>query len=157
MSYLGARTYEKAGNGTVSPQREAPSSSRVLDQQLPRLLVIDDEPRLGRTLSIAFSGCYEVVSAKSARQALDILQHNSAFELVLCDLQLPDIPGVDVFEELSQRWPHLESRFVLTSGGNFGGAAEHFAEHRPEQCLPKPFMIEQLDDLLLRLATSRGR
>src|SRR5690606_33956416 len=61
-----------------------------------RILVVDDEPLLGQTLSFAFRGKHEVIVAVSGREALARLAVDSRYDLVLCDLMMPDVSGQNV-------------------------------------------------------------
>jgi two-component system OmpR family response regulator len=81
-----------------------------------RILVVDDEPALRRTLERALRGQgYEVSSVADPSSAYQILAE-SHFDLVLLDLRLPQIPGETLFLALVRRWPRLLGRIILMSG-----------------------------------------
>ena len=106
-----------------------------------RMLLIDDEPRLGVTLSAGLDA--EVISAHTGGEALKLLASGTAFDLILCDLKLPDISGVDVYARAA---PELRAKFVFITGGAQSDAARDFLAKVPH--LDKPFRLEQVEALL---------
>jgi DNA-binding response OmpR family regulator len=81
-----------------------------------RILVVDDEPALRRTLERALkSQHYEVVSVADPHAAYQLLGE-STFDLVLLDLRLPQMPGDAFFLAVVRMWPRLLSRVILMSG-----------------------------------------
>ena len=116
----------------------------------PRLLLIDDEPRLGVTLSTGLRDHVDVVSVLSGVEAIALLARGEEFDLILCDLMMPDLTGMDVFEEAVRGRPELRRRFVFTTGGAMTERARQFLEAMPDQRLDKPFRLEQVEALLNR-------
>jgi CheY-like chemotaxis protein len=126
--------------GSDPPTAERPRRSRIL--------VIDDEPLLGQTLRLAFEGRHDVVVATSGRKGLELLEQDSAFDLVLCDLTMPDVSGMRVCERAAEIAPRLARRFVLMTGGAFTPAARQFlANHRGAR-LEKPFDMADVEAIL---------
>ena len=85
----------------------------------PRVLIVDDEPALRRTLERALQamGC-DVVTAGDAHLAYQAL-HETDFDLVLLDLHLPQMSGDTFFVALMHRWPLLAERIVLMTGDTY--------------------------------------
>jgi two-component system cell cycle sensor histidine kinase/response regulator CckA len=113
-----------------------------------RILIIDDEPLLGQTLLYAFKGRHEVAICTSGRDALNRLEKDAHFDLVLCDLMMPDVSGAAVFETVKQSHPELVDRFVFMTGGAFTERAREFLSHYPGAQLEKPFNIKDIERLL---------
>ncbi len=124
---------------------EPPKSGHVARA---RILVVDDEPLLGQTLSFAFSGKHDMVLASSGREALLRLEENPAFDLVLCDLMMPDVSGSKVFETVERTHPELVPRFAFMTGGAFTDKAQEFLERYHGHCIDKPFTISDVERLL---------
>ena len=118
----------------------------------PRVLLIDDEAHLGVTLSVGLREQADVVAVRSGREAVRMLAADPAFDLILCDLMMPDITGVDVFEEVNRARPELAGKFVFMTGGAVTDRARRFLEEIPGQRLDKPFRLEQVEALLRRPA-----
>ena len=61
--------------------------------------MIDDEPLIARILQRGLAR-HQVVVASQARDALARIQHGETFDVILCDLMMPDLSGIDVHEHL---------------------------------------------------------
>ncbi|HEX6276683.1 MAG TPA: response regulator [Polyangiaceae bacterium] len=113
-----------------------------------RILVIDDEPLLGRTLSFMLEERHDVVVLGNGQEALARLDADSDFDLVLCDLDMPEVTGQAVYEAVARTHPKLAARFVLMTGGACARWAEEFlAGYRGVQ-LDKPFSTEDVEQVL---------
>ncbi len=117
-----------------------------------RILIIDDEPLLGQTLRFAFQDRHDVEVAFGGREGLERLSKDSAFDLVLCDLMMPDISGEHVFVAVRERTPELLPRFVFMTGGAFTERAQEFLAQFHGRQLEKPFNIEEVETLLSELS-----
>ncbi|HET6837101.1 MAG TPA: response regulator [Gemmatimonadales bacterium] len=117
-----------------------------------RILVVDDEPALRRTLERALkSHHYEVVSVADPHSAYQMLGE-STFDLVLLDLRLPQMPGDAFFLAIVRMWPRLLSRVILMSGDPSPQQPEWPAELAGCPVLHKPFslgtLVETIDEVL---------
>jgi signal transduction histidine kinase/ActR/RegA family two-component response regulator len=117
-----------------------------------RILIIDDEPLLGQTLRFAFQDKHDVEVASSGREALERLASDVDFDLVLCDLMMPDVSGEHVYRAVSERTPSLLQRFVFMTGGAFTERAQEFLAHFAGRQLEKPFNIDEVELLLSELS-----
>ena len=122
----------------------------------PRILVIDDEPLIGSLISRVLGAAYEVVTVVQGRAGLDLLQTGNAFDLVVCDLMMPDLTGMDVHAELLARQSRHAQSMVFLTGGAFVGHAGQFLAGVPNQCLEKPFLADELR-AAVRDALAAGR
>lgn len=126
----------------------APRSIRAVRKR--RLLIVDDDVLVARTLARQLSG-HQVEVVLSGQAALDrIASSGNAFDLVLCDLMMPDLTGMDVYETVEAEYPHLAERFVFVSGGGVTERSRRFLERHAERVLPKPIDSHQLCELLDR-------
>lgn len=120
-----------------------------------RLLVVDDEIAIGRTLAIALGDAFEVTTATSGREALAILEGGERqFDVVLCDLMMPDVSGMDVYERIIVHAPALARRFVFVTGGAFTDRARAFVERVQTPVIEKPFDLTELPNLLRAQAST---
>ena len=115
----------------------------------PRVLVVDDEPALRRTLERALRsiGC-DVITAADAHVAYELL-HGTDVDLVLLDLHLPQMSGDTFFLALTRRWPHLVQRVVLMTGDTFAEQDHWPDELRRCPMLLKPFTLDMLHATVL--------
>lgn len=97
-----------------------------------QLLIIDDEPQLGRMLQRLFVGeGYAVSLAATGAQAMQRLKAQR-FHVVLCDVKLPDANGVELTKAIESQQPDAEV-IVFTAFGTMRCRAG-----RAERCRPLP-------------------
>jgi CheY-like chemotaxis protein len=145
----------------ASSEALAPASStesRATDGPRARILLIDDEPRTARVLAELLSP-HEVTLAHSGREAISRLTGDASFDAIVCDLQMNDGNGVDVYEFLIERAPDLARRVIFTTGGAFTQRAREFLDRCPQPVLEKPFDSAHLATLvsgMTRRSSSQG-
>lgn len=124
-----------------------------------RILVVDDEPSLLAVLEELLSADHDVVVAPGGREAIAILQRDTRFDAVLCDLMMPGTDGIDVHEALRERAPRLAATTVFCTGGAFTERASTYLANAGLPVLAKPFNLEDvrraLDSALTR-GVARG-
>jgi DNA-binding response OmpR family regulator len=109
-----------------------------------RILIVDDEPALRRTLERALTGYhYEVVSVADPHSAYLMLSETN-FDLVLLDLRLPQIGGDTLFLAIIRQWPRLRDRVILMSGDPWSEQMDWPRELVACPILAKPFSLEAL-------------
>jgi CheY-like chemotaxis protein len=113
-----------------------------------RILVIDDEPLLGRTLSFMLEEHHDVVVVEGGAEALRRLGEDARFDLVLCDLDMPGMNGSSVHQAVVDAHPELVGRFVLMTGGACSGWAEEFLARYSGARLEKPFSVADVEQVL---------
>ncbi len=128
-------------------QSAAPSSRR-------RILVVDDEPLFALAVRRLLQAEHEVTVIESGRSAIELLQQKD-FDVVLCDLMMPDIGGIELYGELSKMRPGFERRMAFMTGGAFTQAARKFLESVPNARLEKPFTREEAR-AVVRLVIGEG-
>lgn len=121
---------------------------------IPRILVIDDEPVLGRLIGHMLAPDHEVVSVLSGEAALARLAVDSDFDAILCDLWLPGLSGALVHEAVQHHWPVLGQRMVFVSGATASDATASFRGTAPRWLLAKPFTIADLREAVARVLTA---
>ena len=113
-----------------------------------RILIVDDEPTLVRTLVTLLSEEHDVVGATSGADALGILMADQTFDLVLCDLMMPYVTGMDLYERLAKERPGLEKRLAFMTGGAFTARARDFLRDVTNPRVDKPFSPAMVTDIL---------
>ncbi|HJL34133.1 MAG TPA: response regulator, partial [Polyangiaceae bacterium LLY-WYZ-15_(1-7)] len=108
-----------------------------------RVLIVDDEPGMSRTLAIALGEEYEVVTAQGGAEALRRLEAGERFGVILCDLMMPGVSGMDVHGALAQWAPDQAARMVFMTGGAYTEQAADFLDGG-HPTLRKPFFIDEL-------------
>ena len=119
-----------------------------------RILVVDDEPRMGKALQRLLAPSHDVAVAQSAREALALVEGGSRFDVVLCDLMMPGMSGMDLHAELARSAPEVAARMVFMTGGAYTASAQRFLETVPNRRLEKPFKPEVLEALIAEMVSA---
>jgi PAS domain S-box-containing protein len=160
-----SRANGKAGSGTVvaaqpparSANEVAPESTPlvVLADQLPRVLVVDDEPALLRALRRELGREFSVTTAQSGEEALRLLSSNQSWEFVLCDFSMSPVSGKDVYAWIEGHRPWLLDRLLFITGGATSIEGEAFLRAHADSVVTKPVRMEELRKIFKeRLAES---
>ena len=112
--------------------------------QRGRAMVIDDDAGMRRIISRSLRDHYHVVAVASGTAALAILAYDQKFDLLVCDVMMPEMQGIDVHAELARHYPDLARRVVFISGGAFTPRARAYLAEVDNVCLAKPIDREQL-------------
>jgi PAS domain S-box-containing protein len=115
-----------------------------------RILVVDDEPLVGGALRRVLEREHEAVAVTTGREALERLARER-FDLVLCDLMMPEMTGMDFYAEVGRRFPDLAPRVVFLTGGAFTPRAREFLDRVPNERLEKPVDVQNLLALVRNL------
>ncbi|RYG74121.1 response regulator, partial [bacterium] len=138
-----AREVRAAGgaeDGDEAP--EAGATASVRPRRRARVLLIDDEPALARTLKLLLSELHDVTAVTTGKEALEILLGGAVFDLVLCDLMMPQVTGMDIHAKLAVERPDMVERLVFMTGGAFTARASDFLKRVSNVRLEKPFSTE---------------
>jgi DNA-binding response OmpR family regulator len=111
-----------------------------------RILAIDDEPLVLRAIARALPH-HDVMPAPDGRSALAALDAER-FDVVLSDVNLPDISGVGIYEFLSRLYPGEEQRVVFMTGGAIREGAHAFLDGIANPRLHKPFTAAALERVI---------
>lgn len=113
-----------------------------------RILVIDDEKMIGTAIVRLLGGDHDIVNTTSAIEGLEHLAAAERFDVILCDLMMPVMTGMDFYERLSEVAPDQLDSVVFLTGGAFTPAARAFLDRVPNARLEKPFDFETLRALV---------
>ena len=137
----------------TTPSRPAGAGARDASTGKRRVavLVIDDEPSVGASLTRLLRE-HDVTGVTSARQALELVRAGRWFDMILTDLMMPEMSGIELFEELVRHDPAIAPRIVFMTGGAFTAAAHAFLDRVPNERLEKPFGSAAIRELVARFA-----
>ncbi len=139
---VAAEADDAVPDGGAAPIAEPPAVRRG------SVLVVDDEPMLGVLTRRILEGAHDVVTTTSAKEALGWIGEGRRFDLIVCDLMMPDMTGMDLYEELAQAAPDQARTMVFLTGGAFTPRGRAFLEAVPNTCLEKPIDIVTLRTLV---------
>ncbi len=137
-----------AGGGAVPFEPDVRDTDPDAPAGAGRILIVDDEVKLAQTLALALGDGFDVVVAGSGREALDVLADDRDWDLVLCDLMMPDVSGMDVYDAIVEQMPQLLPKLVFMTGGAFTSRARQFLKRYRPRRLQKPFALDEVERLL---------
>ena len=121
-----------------------------------RILVVDDEPALCKTIQRTLSDDHEVVVVTSARQAIDMVVSGDRFDAILSDLMMPEMTGMELHATLAQSLPDQAGRMIFMTGGAFSPDAAAFLQQESPPWIEKPFRPAVLRETLQKVLQQQG-
>jgi CheY-like chemotaxis protein len=128
------------------PPKRSPSQSAL---RRGRLLFIDDDRLVLKMLLRVFEPEHEAVATPSATEALKIVVEEPAFDVIFCDLMMPNTSGMMFFQKLIEAAPRYSDRVVFMTGGAFSVEAQRFLASVPNAHVAKPFDLDAVRTLVL--------
>src|SRR6266581_4670400 len=110
----------------------------VVPTRRGRILIVDDDERIGEAVRECLLE-HDVVALTSASDAFERLSAGERFDLILCDLMMPGMTGMDLHEGLSMVSPANAAKMVFLTGGAFTARAQAFLSEVSNARLDKPF------------------
>lgn len=120
---------------------------------MKRILVVDDEPSITEIINL-FAGKlgYAADASHSGESVMDKIERND-YWAVFCDLKMPGLNGLEVFDEVRNRNGDLAKRFVLLTGAVLDGKTESVLSEKKITLFRKPFNFKEFTRLFSLLET----
>jgi CheY-like chemotaxis protein len=114
---------------------------------LPRVLVIDDDPLMGRALlRMLRNSALAVID--NAEGALARVTAGETFDLLLCDVMMPGMTGIDLYQHMARVAPDHARRVVFMTGGASTEETRGFLDTTSNRVLHKPFDMQALREIV---------
>ncbi|MFN8571621.1 MAG: response regulator [Gemmatimonadaceae bacterium] len=122
----------------------------------PQVLVIDDESTIRMALRRFFSRLgWTVDEAASGEEALVKLLESGEddrYRLIICDLRMPGLSGIDLHDRIAAERPRLLSRLIFSTGDLVSEEVAGFIETTHCLVLEKPFELSSLLETVQRIS-----
>ncbi len=115
-----------------------PSKPLPVNAVRGRILVVDDEPMMVRAIQRLLEGEHDVFSTTDPVDAVAQVRSGARFDAILCDLMMPAMSGMDVFEAVRRIAPEQARRIVFMTGGAFTDRVQQFLESVDNIRIEKP-------------------
>lgn len=119
------------------------------DEMKPSVLIVDDNELICFSLERLLSEEYITYTAFNGREGLDILRRNSTIDIVLTDIMMPVMDGIEMIEKL--RSENKDVIVIAITAVYSGEIVSEVIEKGANQCIMKPFDIPELKMTLKRL------
>jgi CheY-like chemotaxis protein len=125
---------------------------KTVEARRRRVLFIEDHSDLRATYERVFRH-HEIVLVETGEEALHTLKRQRDFDLIVCDLVLPGIDGIEVFKQARASYPEVAARFVFATGIDSRQRFQDELETIDVPILEKPFGMGMLREILERAAS----
>lgn len=140
---------QDTGLVTSAPRRR---SLRVPTGERSRILLIDDDPLVRSGMRRRLRRHHDIVEAENGASALERIAADGEFDVILCDLMMPQLDGPAMYQEIAERAPHLRDRIVFVSGGAFTNRTKEFVSNAQAIVLEKPIATALLLGVINQIA-----
>jgi len=118
--------------------------------RVARVMLVDSDEHMAQSLLTALSGEFDVTWTPDAFQALRWLGGGDWYDIILCELELPKMNGLELEAGLAVHDPHLAARIVFTTERLLEPEVQQLLAGVPNVVVAKPFDIDALRDLIRR-------
>lgn len=155
-SELGKGTTFRVLLPAALPEQSPPPPGPVAAAQRANILVIDDEPLVCSSLVRLLGDEHTVTALQATRAALDLIAGGARFDVILCDLMVPDMTGIELYEEVLRKWPEQARRMVFMTAAAFTQTAVEFLSSVTNPQIEKPFDSPEAKRLINTLVAEWG-
>ena len=133
------------------------SAAASMPPEQARVLLVDDEPLISASLRRLLMRDCEVVIANGGAEALAHLKLDEGFDVIFCDLMMPDVTGMDVYAELKKDRPEIADRLVFLTGAGFTPRIQEFLNRVPNARMDKPVDVQKIRTIVRDRSASRRK
>ncbi|MDB4965420.1 MAG: hybrid sensor histidine kinase/response regulator [Myxococcales bacterium] len=106
------------------------------------VLIVEDDPGLCGVMRRILSDSFDVLVVFDGLEALALFEAGQRFDVVLCDLHMPRMGGLDLLRALTVLDRQQAARVILVTGNPHGSGVENYF------VVEKPFNVQRLRDLV---------
>jgi CheY-like chemotaxis protein len=125
-----------------------PAPEAIVPGRRGHILLVDDEVMLGKVLQRMLSAEHDVTFVTSALDAIAKVSAGERFDVILCDLMMPDVTGMDLHDALLRLAPQQAEKMVFVTGGAFTRRAREFLDQVDNPRVDKPIDAASLKALV---------
>lgn len=111
---------------------------------MKKILIIDDDPDSRQAIRSALAGCYQVADVNGGQDGIALLE-SQHFDLVICDIIMPDIDGLEIVQHIRKQ--HTDLPIVVISGGGRIESSDYLrvgVAFGAQRSLSKPLRVHEL-------------
>jgi PAS domain S-box-containing protein len=121
-----------------------------------RILVVDDEPGVRKLLEKAFtSKGHSVDVISDAASAMEIIDAGTIYDIIITDVRMPGINGMDLYKLIIRRMPEMKNRVIVITGDVMGEDIKSFLTDYQIPYLTKPFKVKEIEEKIDNILTNK--
>jgi CheY-like chemotaxis protein len=142
------------GAESATPPAAAASSGAPLGQRNPLRILLAEDNQVNRKLALRLLSqlSYQASVAENGKQAIEALERDD-YDLVLMDVQMPEIDGLEATRRIRARWPERQLRIVAMTANAMAGDREACLAAGMDDYIAKPIRPAELVAALERTST----
>jgi CheY-like chemotaxis protein len=140
--------------GNADPRNRAPRPVSGTTPRIARVLVIDDDLLVADAIRLVLADDFDVTATTDATHALERLTSGDWYDVILCDVMMPKMNGVELRNRVHAFDANLASRIVFVTGGILLENVQKMLESVPNLVLAKPFDFASVRELIRRRTAS---
>ena len=113
-----------------------------------KILICDDEEGIRESLKLVLGEFYDLIVVESGEQALHTLGHSKDIAIVLMDIKMPKVHGLDVLQEIKSKFPHV--KIIMVTGYKSVETAAEASRLGASGYIIKPFKSEDILETVKR-------
>lgn len=125
--------------------------AKPIVEKKEKIMVIDDEPSLTKVVKLILESDYDVYCFNSSITALEYFKNDPNFDLIISDLRMPEMHGIEFYQRIISFMPTQNKRFLFMSGNIWTPEVHQFIESNKIRVLEKPFNNSNLYSLVNEL------
>jgi len=118
---------------------EAPPPQPSASTRRGHILVVDDEAMILSAIKRILAPDHEVSTFRNGQQALEKIRGGERYDVILCDLMMPEITGMDFYAEVAKLSAEQAKATIFLTGGAFTARARGFLDEVKNERIEKPF------------------
>jgi DNA-binding NtrC family response regulator len=120
------------------------ATSKYVSSRTSKILIIEDEENVLEVMQrLLMRKGYSCDGVTNGMDGLNCIK-NSHYDLIICDLRMPGMSGIELFQEVEKINPELGQRFIFTTGDNVSEGNQNFLKLTGAMVLQKPFEMDTL-------------
>ena len=131
------------------PPKPTPPASGPTPR-VARVLVVDDEVQIADALRLVLSDEFDVTATTLPSEALEWLTSGNWYDVILCDVVMPAMTGIELRNRLHATRPDLAARIVFVTGGILWAYVRRLLDSVPNTVLEKPLDLQALREFIRR-------
>ena len=113
-----------------------------MSKKVSKVLVVDDEEGIRESLKLILGDHYDIILTDSGEQALRLVEGDPAIGLVLMDIKMPKVDGLDVLKEMKAKRPSL--KVIMVTGYKAVETASEAVRLGASGYIIKPFKSDEI-------------
>jgi signal transduction histidine kinase len=144
VSLLARRDGDTTTLGAADPEAPSGPPPPATEKALSRVLVVDDDPLVLAAMARMLAQEFGVEKATSPREALALLSSRPRFDVVVCDVVMPEMTGMQFCAEAEHLQPGVSDSMVFVTGAVLMPEVQAFREQSQHAWVEKPFSLQDL-------------